>query len=565
MRKKALWLIGAIAFPLLGLLCLFLAQNLEKYTHFEQMWERNEAFRTFYMLKKFWDEKKVDLKNSHASDLDLLLDPMHQDEAFFERFDVDKQSLETMLQNESFVLLNAKNESRKWALLTEINAYEGRRYGGKIFLIDEVLAKRFGEFLQGSVQFIPLQEVTSFSVSTLFVDDKEERYWVQKAGSFADIYVPFTPSLCVKVTFDRGIFALMKEDLFKSMLSFVLILGITLFLFYTLLDRLVLRNVRHISDQIQTIKSRPNTLDLRITCKSDDELGVMTVWINEMLSEIEKYQKKELSAKEALLEEERNFLQTIINSWQHALLVIDRENILKVNDAFQKIFGDFKTHTHAQQAALFAPVLRAKNHETIHLHLQERSFDFVINTKPLFESKRLITLTDVSTFNEQLQTLQKKAMLDPLTSLLNRNGLIALLEEKYRSNVQGLLLFDLDHFKNINDTYGHPIGDEVLKVFANTLNHNARSCDLIGRIGGEEFVMILACETIEQLTHSAEKFRTKVEALSFNDTQGRSFSLTVSIGGVFNTTGASFEDLYEKADQNLYEAKHKGRNQSRVT
>ena len=77
--------------------------------------------------------------------------------------------------------------------------------------------------------------------------------------------------------------------------------------------------------------------------------------------------------------------------------------------------------------------------------------------------------------------------------------------------------------------------------------------------------MILACETLEQLKASAEKFRIKVEALPLYDTQGEPFSLTVSIGGVFNKTGATFESLYEKADQNLYEAKRKGRNQSVVS
>lgn len=561
MRKKALWLIVAIALPLLALLLIFLAQNIEKYNNLEQMWARNEAFRAFYMLKEFWDEKKVDLKNSTIAHLDVVIDSQQSDKTM----NIDTDVLVSTLQKEPFALLHLHNDARKYTLFTLIGSAQAPLYGGKTFFVDEVLAKRFSEFLQGSVQFVPLDASLSLPASTLFFEDREQRYWTHKSGSFTDIYIPFTTSLYVKVTFDRGIFAFMKEDLYKSIFYFISILTIILALFYVLLDRLVLSPIRHISQQIQTLKSSPNNLSLRITCKSNDELGTMVLWINAMLGEIETYQKKELGAKEALLEEERNFLQTIIDSWQHALLVIDHEKILKVNDAFKKIFGSSLERLSTQQEALFAPLLHAQNHETIKISLLERPFFFIINTKPLFQNKRLITLTDVSSFNEQLQTLQKKAMLDPLTSLLNRSGILTLLEEKFHSHVQGLLLFDLDHFKRINDTYGHPIGDEVLKAFSNVLTHNARGTDVIGRIGGEEFVMILSCETLEQLQHSAEKFRTKVEALLLQGAKGESFSLTVSIGGVFNKTGATFESLYEKADQNLYEAKRKGRNQSVVS
>ena len=563
MRKKALWLIVAIALPLLALLLIFLAQNIEKYNHLEQMWARNEAFRAFYMLKGFWDEKKVDLKNSAITSLDMVIDPKSSNEALDKG--VDTTVLSSMLQKEPFALLHLQKDAKKWALFTVMGSEKTPLYGGKILFVDDVLAKRFSEFLQGSVQFSGVDASFSLPSSTLFFEEEEQRYWIQKSGSFTDIYIPFTPSLYLKVSYDRGIFAFMKEDLYKSMLYFISILATILALFYVLLDRLVLSPIWHISKQIQMLKANPNNLSLRITCKSNDELGTMVLWINAMLGEIETYQKKELGKKEALLEEERNFLQTIIDSWQHALLVIDHDKILKVNDAFKKIFGSSLERLSVQQEALFAPLLHAQNHETIKVYLSERPFFFIINTRSLFQNKRLITLTDVSSFNEQLQTLQKKVMLDPLTSLLNRRGVLTLLEEKFHSHVQGLLLFDLDHFKHVNDTYGHPIGDDVLKAFSNVLTHNARETDLIGRIGGEEFLMIIPCQTLEQLKRSAEKFRKKVEILPFLDAQGTPFSLTVSVGGVFNKTGATFEQLYEKADQNLYEAKRKGRNQSVVS
>lgn len=554
MKKKALWLIVSIAFPLLALLFIFLGQNIEKYNNLEQMWARNEAFRAFYMLKGFWNEKKVDLKNTTQSAFDIVINPNQSQEDLLSKFGIDKDLLEKTLQKEPFALLNISKDNRKWAIFTVIGSLETPRYGGKIFFVDEVLAKRFSEFLQGSVQFVIFDSSLSLPSSILFFEDKEERYFIQKIGSFTDIYIPFAPSLYLKVTFDRGIFSFMKEDLYKSMFYFISILGTILILFYILLDRLVLSHIRHISHQIQTIKSSPNDLSLRITCKSKDELGKMVLWINEMLCEIETSQRKALGAKEVLLEEERNFLQTIIDSWQHALLVIDHEKILKVNDAFKKIFGDSAERVSAQQEALFMPLLHAQNHETIKIYLWERHFFFTINTKPLFQNKRLITLTDVSSFNEQLQMLQKKAMLDPLTSLLNRNGFFDRLQQPLSEEKAGCIIFsDIDNFKKINDTYGHDIGDKVLQKVSRLIQSMLRSSDVVARFGGEEFVIWVDAD-VQKTLHIAEKIRQGIAETSIE-----SLHVTCSFG-VSVVENCAFEEAIKRADEAMYIAKKSGKN-----
>lgn len=122
MKKKALWLIVSIAFPLLALLFIFLGQNIEKYNNLEQMWARNEAFRAFYMLKGFWNEKKVDLKNTTQSAFDIVINPNQSQEDLLLKFGIDKDLLEKTLQKEPFALLNISKDNRKWAIFTVIGS-----------------------------------------------------------------------------------------------------------------------------------------------------------------------------------------------------------------------------------------------------------------------------------------------------------------------------------------------------------------------------------------------------------------------------------------------------------
>jgi two-component system, cell cycle response regulator len=166
--------------------------------------------------------------------------------------------------------------------------------------------------------------------------------------------------------------------------------------------------------------------------------------------------------------------------------------------------------------------------------------------------------------NERLEAL---AHTDPLTQLLNRRALtvrlVAELERVRRYNAPlTVLMIDVDHFKLVNDTYGHIAGDLVLEELGLTLQRAARSVDTVARYGGEEFVVALP-ETGEQGAMSfAERLRTKVEWNSFSIGKGQTIRVTVSVGlatfeGVRVETA---EDLLDAADKALYRAKQSGRN-----
>jgi len=161
------------------------------------------------------------------------------------------------------------------------------------------------------------------------------------------------------------------------------------------------------------------------------------------------------------------------------------------------------------------------------------------------------------------------AMIDPLTGIANRrsflhegNELIKRLD--CEPVPTAVLLIDLDHFKSINDRFGHAVGDRVLQLFAQIARETVRSCDLVGRLGGEEFAAVLYNAGREKALAFAERIRSSfAEAVS--DMEGLPFAATVSIGLVANEDRPlDLAALLGLADQALYHAKERGRNRVEV-
>jgi diguanylate cyclase (GGDEF)-like protein len=124
---------------------------------------------------------------------------------------------------------------------------------------------------------------------------------------------------------------------------------------------------------------------------------------------------------------------------------------------------------------------------------------------------------------------------------------------------------DIDHFKEFNDTYGHPEGNKVLKVLANILKANVREIDIVGRYGGEEFIIILPEADREEAQKIAERIRIKVEEYNFQNKEdhlnnpNRKITLSLGVTSYFQES-ISPQNLIYKVDQALYQAKRKGRN-----
>jgi len=162
--------------------------------------------------------------------------------------------------------------------------------------------------------------------------------------------------------------------------------------------------------------------------------------------------------------------------------------------------------------------------------------------------------------------LQRLTRLDGLTGLYNRSTFVELTQQELaRAHRQGsptsILLLDLDLFKQVNDTWGHPAGDEVLKNVALVTTYTVRTTDLVGRLGGEEFIILLPNTSLAAARKLAEKLRANIEH-SRIEWEGQQIATTVSIG-LTCTSAAEHRDfayLYTVADKALYLAKAKGRN-----
>ena len=169
-------------------------------------------------------------------------------------------------------------------------------------------------------------------------------------------------------------------------------------------------------------------------------------------------------------------------------------------------------------------------------------------------------------FYEMANKLETEVCHDALTSLYTRNVLqIRLVEEYARSQRHNIpfavLMLDVDHFKKVNDTHGHEVGDEVLRHIAANLIGQTRGSDCAARYGGEEFVVLLPETHRRAALHVAEKIRLRIETDPFLLLDGRKIQLTISIGiALFPEDTSDYSRLISMADQAMYQAKKNGRN-----
>jgi two-component system cell cycle response regulator len=202
--------------------------------------------------------------------------------------------------------------------------------------------------------------------------------------------------------------------------------------------------------------------------------------------------------------------------------------------------------------------------------------NYIVKGSDDFEQLKEVVTNALAEANSQRDRQDRHAKLealvktDELTGLANRRGLLEplgqhiQLAQRHQSPLC-LLMVDLDHFKSINDTFGHVLGDSVLDTAATVISHHIRSTDLAARYGGEEFCIVLPQTALPGAQILAEKIRTQIAAQVIKTPSNQIIKITCSIGisqlphGIDNPA-----DLIELADQALYEAKGAGRNTCRI-
>jgi two-component system cell cycle response regulator len=202
--------------------------------------------------------------------------------------------------------------------------------------------------------------------------------------------------------------------------------------------------------------------------------------------------------------------------------------------------------------------------------LRNGANDFV--AKPVVTEELEVRVTNLITMRKLMRRLESQheamkliAMRDQLTSLYNRHYLYAVLpglveDTRVRKQPLALMVMDIDHFKKINDSHGHKAGDQVLELVAGAMQRFFSSDDVVVRMGGEEFVVILPNTSLGQAYDRAEELRSSIESL-----QPCSIPVTVSLGVTVLVGHERYEDLFSRADAAMYRSKANGRNRVEVS
>ena len=194
----------------------------------------------------------------------------------------------------------------------------------------------------------------------------------------------------------------------------------------------------------------------------------------------------------------------------------------------------------------------------------QHNIEHIIRTFDVPEENKMEVIKQINYIYTRTKYL---SVTDNLTGLANRRNFESAFEKEFLRAVRynskfTLVMFDIDHFKNINDTFGHPCGDFVLRQIANSALQTFRKTDTVFRFGGEEFVVILTETDIKQAIIPLERFRKTVETLGLTY-QDKEVEVTVSIGACqFSPDMKTKEEFLQKVDETLYKSKNSGRNRT---
>jgi diguanylate cyclase (GGDEF)-like protein len=274
------------------------------------------------------------------------------------------------------------------------------------------------------------------------------------------------------------------------------------------------------------------------------------------LSQLDASQLQE-QAKETSLSELSSKIgaQLVINNQDDGMKIADQDMVLEV-DIECIVHKDMCIHVHLHLMSYMAHLINTG------VEVEEAVLSAVEEIEDYIDKHKGSSFDEQTSLEESFLSMQKDAFNDAMTNVLNRRGLEHhIISLDFSRNDYIAAILDIDNFKQVNDVYGHPVGDEMIKYLSKCLQTSLRPSDLIARWGGEEFVIIFTANNDEDFsaTHKVlERVRLKVNELAHDSLNGQ--KLSVSIGAVKMSDSYKFEDELELADKALYLAKKSGKN-----
>ncbi len=292
---------------------------------------------------------------------------------------------------------------------------------------------------------------------------------------------------------------------------------------------------------------------------------------------------------ESKIEQEISKIKSILDAQDNIIIVTNKEEITNVNKKFLDFFGvdNFDEFISTKKNIFdffeeefgFITKEQINKQESWIKYIKElHEIDRIVKIKGASEEEKIFainvdyydnkddyyvfSLTDITKLKEKSNLLEYQASHDKLTGLFNRNRFDEIYAKEIKrarryENDLSIIIFDVDDFKIVNDTYGHQVGDEVLKEMAQIILNNVREQDINVRWGGEEFLILLPQTNLEGAVLAANKIRIAINEHSFTD---KSLTITGSFGVAQLLNEDSEKDFISRADKLLYEAKKTGKN-----
>jgi diguanylate cyclase (GGDEF)-like protein/PAS domain S-box-containing protein len=287
--------------------------------------------------------------------------------------------------------------------------------------------------------------------------------------------------------------------------------------------------------------------------------------------------------------------QALVENTNDVIMVLDATplseggpKIVYVNPAFEKLMGYTAADVIGQNPKMLQGPgtddktrykIRKAMREGVSIRSQILNYDKAgnelwldINMVPLFDENGSLVYyaaieRDLTEYKKLQAHLENMATIDSLTGLANRQAFMQRAKNEFNrarryARPLTVVMIDIDHFKAINDQYGHAAGDDVLRQAADICQSSLRGSDFMGRVGGEEFVLLLPDTPPTNAYYVAERMRTHLCETSIELENGTTLNITASFGvAPMNEDDSDFDALLERADEAMYHAKHDGRNQ----
>lgn len=415
-----------------------------------------------------------------------------------------------------------------------------------------------------------------------YVVDNELDYRSEAVVSTVHYFKPLNIGIVVKKDIKEMMQPVkeLKVKLFQITLIGILLSIIISYIF----SMYIIKFISHILD----VTSRISQGDFRkrVEIFTNDEIEMISSSINKMansLLEMNLKLEKKVEEKTYLLSESNRKLNYIFNITPNITIITSGETIIKANNKFFEFTGFNTIEEFLKQYRCICDMFKIRSgylkpkigdkswveyivanpNETHKAVIEKDDMDcmFLINATAYIESGK----TNYIAVFENITDIQKVAHTDQLTKLANRLKIDEMLERCFQSGkrykrVFTVILIDIDFFKRVNDNQGHLVGDEILRDVAEILNRLTRNIDLVGRWGGEEFMIISKETNIAGACVLGEKIRQAVETYNFAE----DLKITISVGISEYRDDETMDSLVKRADDALYMAKEKGRNRVEI-